>query len=86
MGSVLVFAEEPQAALPKRCGIKIYRYETSEAEGTSPCESIEKPALIVSPFCKQSPKILKLSVSDLKDLPELLLEAYQKMEMFVGMG
>lgn len=32
-GAVL-FAEEPQALLPKRCGIKIYRYRTVEDEGT----------------------------------------------------
>lgn len=30
----VLFADEPQALLPKRCGIKIYRYETREAEGT----------------------------------------------------
>ena len=32
-GTVL-FADEPQAYLPKRCGIKIYRYRTAEDEGT----------------------------------------------------
>jgi ATP-dependent DNA helicase RecG len=32
-GTVL-FADEPQALLPKRCGIKIYRYRTSDDEGT----------------------------------------------------
>jgi ATP-dependent DNA helicase RecG len=32
-GAVL-FADEPQAVLPKRTGIKIYRYDTSEKEGT----------------------------------------------------
>lgn len=32
-GAVL-FAEEPQALIPKRCGIKIYRYRTVELEGT----------------------------------------------------
>jgi ATP-dependent DNA helicase RecG len=32
-GTVL-FADEPQAILPKRCGIKIYRYKTTEEEGT----------------------------------------------------
>ncbi len=32
-GTVL-FAEEPQALLPKRCGIKIYRYQTANDEGT----------------------------------------------------
>lgn len=34
VAAVLLYAEEPQAALPKRCGIKIYRYETSASEGT----------------------------------------------------
>lgn len=32
-GAVL-FAEEPQALIPKRCGIKLYRYGTIESEGT----------------------------------------------------
>lgn len=34
VAALLLFAEEPQAALPKRSGLKIYRYKTSEAEGT----------------------------------------------------
>lgn len=32
-GTVL-FADEPQALLPKRCGIKLYRYKTKDLEGT----------------------------------------------------
>ena len=32
-GAVL-FADEPQALLPKRCGIKVYRYRTADDEGT----------------------------------------------------
>ncbi len=32
--AVLLFAEEPQALLPKRCGIKIYRYKTSDRIGS----------------------------------------------------
>lgn len=32
VASVLLFAEEPQAALPKRSGIKVYRYKSNEAE------------------------------------------------------
>ncbi|QNN21479.1 hypothetical protein HED60_04060 [Planctomycetales bacterium ZRK34] len=31
VGAVLLFADEPQAALPKRCGIKLYRYKTKDA-------------------------------------------------------
>jgi len=33
VAALILFADEPQAALPKRCGIKIYRYKTSDAEG-----------------------------------------------------
>ena len=34
VAAVVLFADEPQAILPKRCGIKIYRYKTTDAEGT----------------------------------------------------
>lgn len=33
VAGVLLFSDEPQAVLPKQCGIKIYRYATKEAEG-----------------------------------------------------
>lgn len=33
VAGVLMFADEPQAVLPKHCGIKIYRYKTRELEG-----------------------------------------------------
>jgi ATP-dependent DNA helicase RecG len=33
VAGLLLFAEEPQAQIPKRCGIKVYRYATHEAEG-----------------------------------------------------
>lgn len=34
VAGTLLFAEEPQAALPKQSGIKIFRYKTKEKEGT----------------------------------------------------
>ena len=34
VAAVLLFAELPQAILPKRCGIKIYRYKSSAVLGT----------------------------------------------------
>jgi ATP-dependent DNA helicase RecG len=34
VAGVLLFADEPQAALPKRSSIKIYRYKTTAVEGT----------------------------------------------------
>lgn len=34
VSAVLLFSEEPQALLPKRSGLKTYRYKTSDNEGT----------------------------------------------------
>lgn len=34
VAAVLLFAELPQAVLPKRCGIKLLRYKTTEASGS----------------------------------------------------
>jgi ATP-dependent DNA helicase RecG len=34
VAGLVLFAEEPQAFLPKRCGIKLYRYQTAATEGT----------------------------------------------------
>jgi ATP-dependent DNA helicase RecG len=34
VAGVVLFADEPQAVLPKRCGIKIYRYKTSDNESS----------------------------------------------------
>ncbi|PSN19045.1 ATP-dependent DNA helicase RecG [filamentous cyanobacterium CCP5] len=39
VAAALLFAEEPQAIIPKRCGIKIYQYKTSQDDGTR--ESLE---------------------------------------------
>jgi ATP-dependent DNA helicase RecG len=33
VAGILLFAEEPQAVLQKNCGIKVYRYKTSDVEG-----------------------------------------------------
>ena len=34
VAGLILFAEEPQAVLPKRTGIKVYRYQTTADEGT----------------------------------------------------
>jgi ATP-dependent DNA helicase RecG len=33
VAAALLFADEPQAILPKHCGIKLYRFKTAEEEG-----------------------------------------------------
>ncbi|MGZ0173583.1 MAG: ATP-binding protein [Planctomycetales bacterium] len=34
VAGLILFSDEPQIALPKQCGIKLYRYNTKEEEGT----------------------------------------------------
>jgi ATP-dependent DNA helicase RecG len=34
VASVILYSDEPQAALPKQCGIKLFRYKTKEKEGS----------------------------------------------------
>jgi len=34
VAGIVLFADEPQAILPKRCGIKLYRYKTSDDQGS----------------------------------------------------
>jgi ATP-dependent DNA helicase RecG len=34
VAAALLFSQEPQALVPKRCGVKIYRYKTSDSEGS----------------------------------------------------
>jgi ATP-dependent DNA helicase RecG len=45
VAGLILFSDEPQAVLPKRSGIKIYRYQTSAEEGTR--ESLEANPLSV---------------------------------------
>lgn len=50
VAAALLFADEPQACLPKRCGIKIYRYSSEEQ---SRDRLVEDPATIEGPLYKQ---------------------------------
>jgi len=34
VAGVLLFADEPQALIPKRCGVKVYRYKTKDQAGS----------------------------------------------------
>lgn len=52
VAGVILFADEPQALIPKHCGVKIYRYRTSEDEGTR--ESLDgTPQTVEGPAYRQ---------------------------------
>jgi len=56
VAGVLLFSEEPQALLPKRCGVKVYRYKTADEEGRRENLAFE---VLPIPLCKIGLKILK---------------------------
>lgn len=77
VGAVLLFAEEPQAILPKRSGLKIYRYSTKDQEG-SRNTLVFDPLTIEGPLYKQIYAAVRETsrvVEDIKKLGDRTLEA-----------
>jgi len=70
VAGVLLFAEEPQAALPKRCGIKLYRYRTSDVMATRDTLAFD-PLTIEGPIYDQIRDAVERTVS--------LVEGIQKL-------
>jgi ATP-dependent DNA helicase RecG len=52
VAALLLYADEPQVALPKRSAIKIYRYKTTEPEGTRETLAFD-PLTVEGPLYKQ---------------------------------
>lgn len=52
VAAVLLFSDEPQAALPKRSAIKVYRYKTADAEGSRENLAFD-PITVEGPIYKQ---------------------------------
>lgn len=65
VGGILLFSEEPQALLPKRSAIKIYRYRTREKEG-------ERDYLVFDPISIEGPacELIYAAVDKCKELVE----------------
>ncbi len=53
VAGVLLFAEEPQALLPKRCGIKVYRYRTKDETGS-------RETLVFDPLTIEGPSYTQI--------------------------
>ncbi len=65
VASILLFADEPQAILPKRSAIKIFRYKTVE-------ESLEREALMFDPLTVEGPAcdLIREAVAQTKEVIE----------------
>jgi ATP-dependent DNA helicase RecG len=70
VSAVLLFSDEPQAALPKRSGVKIYRYETKDAEGTRDA-LVGQPITIEGCIYRQIRSAVDETVSVIEALPTL---------------
>jgi ATP-dependent DNA helicase RecG len=70
VAGILLFAEEPQALLPKRCGIKIYRYRTKDEIGSRETLVFD-PMTVEGPAYDQIHKSVELTTQVIEDMKKL---------------
>jgi ATP-dependent DNA helicase RecG len=70
VAGTLVFAEEPQAALPKHCGIKVYRYKTRDVQGHRDLLA-EQPITIEGDLYSQIKEAVKITKEITEKIPKL---------------
>lgn len=66
----LLFADEPQVLLPKRSGVKVYRYKTSDKEGFRDVLAFT-PKTVEGCIYSQIKKTVELTVELVEDIPRL---------------
>jgi ATP-dependent DNA helicase RecG len=76
VGGVLIFSEEPQAILPKHCGIKIYRYRSREQEGHRDLLA-EQPITIEGDLYSQITSAVQSTKDITERIPRLANEGLQ---------
>jgi len=70
VAGVLLFSDEPQALLPKRCGVKVYRYKTADQEGRR--ENLAfAPITIEGCLYSQITASIKKTKQIVEDIPKL---------------
>jgi ATP-dependent DNA helicase RecG len=79
VGGTLLFAEEPQAALPKRCGIKIYRYKTSEGQGFREALAFT-PITIEGWLYRQIREAVEKTTEIIESIPKMGADALEAIE------
>jgi ATP-dependent DNA helicase RecG len=70
VAGVLLFADEPQALLPKRCGIKIYRYKTVEPVGFRDALAFD-PLTVEGPLYTQIGAAVATTIRTVEQVPRL---------------
>ena len=70
VSGVLLFSDEPQAILPKRCGVKIYRYKTIENEGTRDTLAFN-PITIEGCLYNQIKRAVEKTIKVVEEIPKM---------------
>jgi ATP-dependent DNA helicase RecG len=70
VASLLLFADEPQAVIPKHCGIKVYRYNTTEVEGFREAEAFI-PKTVEGYLYKQIIDAVALTKELIQQIPKM---------------
>jgi len=79
VAGVLLFSEEPQAAMPKRCGVKIYRYKTKEAEGFRDVLA-EDPKTIEGSINDQIRVAVAKTIEITENIPKMGVGGFEKIQ------
>jgi ATP-dependent DNA helicase RecG len=79
VGGLLLFAEEPQAILPKRCGIKVYRYQTSEKTGFRDVLSFI-PITVEGCLYEQIKKAVEVTVAQVEEIKSVGAKGLEKIK------
>jgi ATP-dependent DNA helicase RecG len=70
VAAVLLFSDEPQPILPKHCGIKVYRYKTTESEGFREAEAFI-PKTVEGCLYMQIRDAVSLTTALVQEIPKM---------------
>ena len=70
VAAVLLFADEPQAILPKHCGIKVYRFKTTASEGFREAEAFI-PKTVEGCLYRQIRLAVALTTDIIQQIPKM---------------
>jgi ATP-dependent DNA helicase RecG len=70
IAGVLLFSDEPQAIIPKHCGVKIYRYKTKDVEGTRDTLAFD-PITIEGCLYEQIKIAVAKTIDIVEDIPKV---------------
>jgi ATP-dependent DNA helicase RecG len=79
VAGVLLFAEEPQAILQKNCGIKVYRYKTSDIEGFRDVLASD-PLTIEGDLYRQIQESVKCTQEITESIPKIGESGFEKVK------